>query len=94
MGGSPKDLAEILRAGAGKLKSRRTAAIIVAGGTGSRMGTDVPKQFLELCGMPVVVHTMRAYEESEYVDAIYIVARSEDVKDGIYEQYAEKFSIT
>ena len=94
MGGSPKDLAEILRAGAGKLKSRRTAAIIVAGGTGSRMGTDVPKQFLELCGMPVVVHTMRAYEESEYVDAIYIVARSEDVKDGIYEEYAEKFSIS
>ena len=37
---------------------------------------------------------MRAYEESEYIDAIYIVAREDDLKDGIYEDYAEKFSIS
>lgn len=93
MGGSPKQLADILRAGAGKLKSRTTAAIIVAGGSGARMGGDIPKQFIDLCGMPVVVHAMRAYEESEYIDQIYIVARDEDIKDGIYDNYAEKFTI-
>ena len=94
MGGSPKNLADILRASAGKTKSRTTAAIIVAGGSSTRMGGDTPKQFLELCGMPVAVHAMRAYEESEYIDQIYIVARAEDVKEGIYDNFAEKFSIT
>ncbi len=94
MGGSPKNLADILRSSAGKLKIRTTAAIIVAGGSSTRMGGETPKQFLELCGMPVAVHTMRAYEESEYIDQIYIVARAEDVKGGIYDNYAEKFSIT
>lgn len=94
MGGSHKDLAEVLRASAGKLKSRTTAAIIVAGGSSTRMGGDTPKQFLDLCGMPVAVHAMRAYEESEYIDQIYIVARNEDVKNKIYDDFAEKFSIT
>lgn len=93
MGGSPKALADILRASAGKLKSRTTAAIIVAGGRGARMGGGTPKQFLDLCGMPVVVHSMRAYEESEYINEIYIVARDEDIKSGIYDEYAKKFSI-
>lgn len=94
MSASHKSLADMLRASAGKLKSRTTAAIIVAGGSGARMGGNTPKQFLDLCGMPVVVHAMRAYEESEYIDQIYIVARAEDVKDGVYDTYAEKFSIT
>ena len=94
MSGSNKDLADALRAFAGKLKSRTTAAIIVAGGSSTRMGGNTPKQFLDLCGMPVAVHTMRAYEESEYIDQIYIVAREEDVKNGVYDNYAEKFSIT
>jgi 2-C-methyl-D-erythritol 4-phosphate cytidylyltransferase len=42
-------------------------ALIVAGGSGSRMGTEVPKQFLELAGKPVLMHTIgrfRAFDES------------------------------
>lgn len=35
--------------------------IIVAGGSGSRMGTEVPKQFLELCGKPVLMLTMKIF---------------------------------
>ncbi|MDD4756303.1 MAG: 2-C-methyl-D-erythritol 4-phosphate cytidylyltransferase, partial [Prolixibacteraceae bacterium] len=33
-------------------------ALIVAGGTGSRMNSDIPKQFLELNGLPVLMHTI------------------------------------
>jgi 2-C-methyl-D-erythritol 4-phosphate cytidylyltransferase len=35
--------------------------VIVAGGSGSRMGTEIPKQFLELCGKPVLMHTLKAF---------------------------------
>ncbi|GAB2962069.1 2-C-methyl-D-erythritol 4-phosphate cytidylyltransferase [Hymenobacter coalescens] len=38
-------------------------AIIVAGGTGTRMGADRPKQFLELRGEPVLVHTLRRFAD-------------------------------
>lgn len=36
-------------------------AVIVAGGTGVRMGTSQPKQFLEIAGEPVIVHTLRTF---------------------------------
>ena len=94
MGGSNKDLAEALRAFAGKLKSRTTAAIIVAGGSSTRMGGNTPKQFLDLCGMPVAVQYHCEGQQSFVPDQIYIVARDEDVKKGIYDNYAEKLSIT
>jgi 2-C-methyl-D-erythritol 4-phosphate cytidylyltransferase len=35
--------------------------IIVAGGNGSRMGTDLPKQFLLIAGIPVLMHTIRNF---------------------------------
>jgi 2-C-methyl-D-erythritol 4-phosphate cytidylyltransferase len=39
-------------------------AIIVAAGTGSRMGGDVPKQFMLLKGKPVLWHTLHAFIEA------------------------------
>jgi 2-C-methyl-D-erythritol 4-phosphate cytidylyltransferase len=35
--------------------------IVVAGGTGSRMGNKIPKQFLNLAGTPIIVHTLRKF---------------------------------
>ena len=35
--------------------------IIVAGGSGLRMGTDIPKQFLEISGKPVLMHTIQVF---------------------------------
>lgn len=40
---------------------REEFVIIVAGGTGSRMNSDRPKQFLELNGLPVIIHTLRKF---------------------------------
>lgn len=42
-------------------------AIIVAAGSGTRMGTDVPKQFLPLAGKPLIYHTVKAFLHS-YAD--------------------------
>ncbi|MDR2802174.1 MAG: 2-C-methyl-D-erythritol 4-phosphate cytidylyltransferase, partial [Prevotellaceae bacterium] len=39
----------------------KRSVIIVAGGGGQRMGTQVPKQFLLLAGMPVLMHTIRQF---------------------------------
>lgn len=39
-------------------------AIIVAAGSGSRMGTDTPKQYLELAGKPVIVHAIQSFAET------------------------------
>jgi 2-C-methyl-D-erythritol 4-phosphate cytidylyltransferase len=42
----------------------KTYAIIVAGGSGSRMQSALPKQFIELCGKPVLMHTIQAFYNS------------------------------
>ena len=39
----------------------KKAAVIVAGGTGIRMGTETPKQFLNIHGKPILVHTVEAF---------------------------------
>ena len=38
--------------------------IIVAGGSGSRMGSVTPKQFLELHGLPILMHTLKKFQQS------------------------------
>lgn len=75
-----------------RIKNRKTAAIIVAAGSSARMGGDTPKQFLPLCGMPVVVRTLRAYESAEYIDSIVAVVRPGDREK--YLEYKEKFGIS
>ena len=48
-------------------------AVIVAGGSGTRMQSAVPKQFLLLNGLPVLMHTIRAFEQSCVTPAIVLV---------------------
>jgi 2-C-methyl-D-erythritol 4-phosphate cytidylyltransferase len=57
----------------------KTLAIIPAGGAGRRMGGDVPKQFLPLAGIPVLVHTLRAFQHSPLIDEIFLVVPEGDV---------------
>ncbi len=45
---------------------------IVAGGVGSRMGGDMPKQFLDLCGEPVIIHTIRRFAMHEDISDIIV----------------------
>lgn len=47
-------------------------AAIVAGGTGSRMGADIPKQFLPLGGKPVIVRTIERFLECGRIDLVYV----------------------
>lgn len=58
-----------------------TTAILLAGGNGSRMQSadGTTKQMMRLRGVPVIVHTARAFEECPYIDDIVIVARREEI---------------
>ncbi len=47
--------------------------IIVAGGSGSRMGTEIPKQFLELSGKPVLMHTIQVFYDYDPKSELIIV---------------------
>jgi len=51
-------------------------AIIVGGGVGTRMGAAIPKQFLPLNGIPVMMHTIRAFHHSRHSPQIIVVIPS------------------
>ena len=54
-----------------------TIAIVFAGGSGVRMGANIPKQFLEICGKPVLAHTLELFQKHHEIDGIWIVAAKE-----------------
>ena len=53
-------------------------AVIPAAGRGERMGGKTKKQFLDLCGFPVIVHTLAVFQKSPVVDDIVCVVSKED----------------
>jgi len=57
----------------------KTTAIIVAAGTGSRFKSETPKQFVELGGKPIVVHSIERLAAAPSVDALIVVVASEHV---------------
>lgn len=69
-----------------------TSAVILAGGTGSRVGAEIPKQHLIIDGIEVVVRSMLAFEKSALVDEIVIVCL--DGESELYSQYKSKYGIS
>lgn len=55
-------------------------AIIAAGGAGLRMGASVPKQFSKLLGVPLLIHTIRAFRQVPGIGAIIVVAPAEHLE--------------
>jgi 2-C-methyl-D-erythritol 4-phosphate cytidylyltransferase len=55
------------------IETMKKFVIIVAGGSGSRMGTEIPKQFLELCGKPVLMHTISVFHDFDPESKIILV---------------------
>ena len=68
------------------------SVVIFAGGTGMRMNSKIPKQFLEVDGKPIIIHTLEFFEKNENVDDIVIVCK-EDWIDYLKEKLSV-FSIT
>ncbi|HAV90836.1 MAG TPA: 2-C-methyl-D-erythritol 4-phosphate cytidylyltransferase, partial [Eubacterium sp.] len=54
------------------MRNKRSVAIVLSAGVGSRMNSDIPKQYIELMGKPIIYYTIKAFEESN-VDGIVLV---------------------
>jgi 2-C-methyl-D-erythritol 4-phosphate cytidylyltransferase len=65
-------------------------ALIVAGGSGSRMGTVIPKQFLELAGKPVLMHTIEKFRKFESSIRIIVVLPEDHI--GLWHELTDKYS--
>ncbi len=62
----------------GQKTKEKTAALILAAGNSTRMGGKTSKQFMELCGIPVLAYTLLAYQSSPFIHEIIVAARKED----------------
>lgn len=67
-------------------------AMLIAGGKGTRMNQDIPKQFLNIHDKPVIVYTMQAFQKHPEIDAILVVCL--DGWQEILKAYAHQFNIT
>ncbi|MBO4347107.1 MAG: 2-C-methyl-D-erythritol 4-phosphate cytidylyltransferase [Lachnospiraceae bacterium] len=67
-------------------------AIVLSGGTGKRMQSDIPKQYLILKDKPVLAHSLLAFEESK-VDDIVIVCGAGD-EEFIRKEFVQKYGLS
>ena len=69
-----------------------TTAIILAGGSGSRMGQDIPKQFISIYDKPVLFYTLEGFQKHPQIDAIEVVCI--DGWHDVVWAYAKQYGIT
>lgn len=56
-------------------------AVILAGGSGTRIGNDIPKQFMKIAGKQVIEHTIDVFEKCALIDEICIVCRPDFITE-------------
>lgn len=66
--------------------------LLIAGGSGKRMGQDIPKQFINVYDKPVIIYTLEAFQLHEEIDVIAVVCIDE--WQHVLEIYAKQFNIT
>lgn len=67
-------------------------AMVLAGGSGTRMGIEIPKQFIEVEGKPLIIHTIESFQKNSSIDAIVMVCRS-DYREKLTE-WIDKYKLT
>lgn len=66
-------------------------ALLTAAGTGSRMGQDIPKQFMHVENKPIIIHTLEAFQRHPSVDAIAVATLPAWID--VLKAYAAQFNI-
>lgn len=67
-------------------------AILIAGGSGKRMGQDIPKQFINVYDKPILLYTLESFERHPQIDAIEVVCL--DGWHDVLRAYARQFNIS
>ncbi|WP_203662630.1 2-C-methyl-D-erythritol 4-phosphate cytidylyltransferase [Lacticaseibacillus sp. 53-4] len=67
-------------------------AVIIAGGSGHRMGQEIPKQFINVYDKPVLIYTLESFQKHPQIDAIEVVCI--DGWQNVVQAYAKQFNIT
>ena len=67
-------------------------AVIIAGGSGKRMGHDIPKQFINVFDKPILMYTLESFEKHPMIDAIELVCI--DGWHDVVRAYAKQYGIT
>ena len=67
-------------------------ALIIAGGSGQRMGQDIPKQFINVNDKPIIIYTLEAFQNHPNIDAIEVVCL--EGWEMILSSYCKQFNIT
>lgn len=67
-------------------------ALLTAAGTGTRMGQDIPKQFLHVDNKPIIIYTLEVFEKDPNIDNIVVVTLESWVE--VLRAYAKQFNIT
>jgi 2-C-methyl-D-erythritol 4-phosphate cytidylyltransferase len=68
-------------------------AIIPAGGVGRRMQNHASKQYLDLSGLPILVYTLRRFQLSPTIDAVYLIVPSNDI-DVVRSTIVDRYGLT
>jgi 2-C-methyl-D-erythritol 4-phosphate cytidylyltransferase len=66
-------------------------AIVVAGGQGTRFGGSRPKQFLEIDGVPIIIHTLRRFEEAQQIERVVVVLPADGIAG--FQSLIEEFGL-
>ena len=66
-------------------------ALIIAGGSGNRMGQDIPKQFMYVEDAPVIIHTLQCFQQHPDIDVIAVVCLKG--WETILQSYANQYNI-
>lgn len=67
-------------------------AVVLAGGTGQRLGAQIPKQFVRVLGKPLIVYALELYQNSPQMDAIEVVC-AQDYIDEVW-SYVEQYGLS
>ncbi|MGK5522085.1 D-ribitol-5-phosphate cytidylyltransferase [Micromonospora sp. URMC 107] len=69
------------KAGPAPWRPSRTVAVVLAGGTGTRLGLGIPKQLLKIAGKPIIEHTLAVFEAAPEIDEIVVLMATGHVAD-------------
>lgn len=67
-------------------------ALLTAAGMGTRMGLDIPKQFLHINNKPIIIYTLEVFQKDPNIDAIVVVTLESWIE--VLRAYARQFNIT